>query len=220
LLNSLANYEAQLGRQAAVRRLRASRASVDPIYSAEATPADYYMNSEFDRAIALHESGVDSSPLEVDSGLGIWFYWALRLSGQVEQARDDALRRFGDNPALSFFSRMDYGGAFQDQPLPILRKQAQQVLGAGGREDLAELAKHASQKGNHRLAMDYLRLAFDERDAMGGYFVLWDPALASTRRTPEFAEWLVALGMDKAWRESGDWGDYCRATGPDSITCE
>ncbi len=220
LLNSLANYEAQLGRQAAVRRLRASRASVDPIYSAEATPADYYMNSEFDRAIALQESGVDASPLEVDSGLGIWFYWALRLSGKIEQARDDALQRFGDNPALSFFSTMDYGGAFQDQPLPILREQAQQLLGAGGRGDLAELAKHASQKGNHRLAMDYLRLAFDERDAMGGYFVLWDPALASTRRTPEFAEWLVALGIVEAWRESGDWGDYCRPMGPDSITCE
>lgn len=49
--------------------------------------------------------------------------------------------------------------------------------------------------------------------------LLWHPALANARKTPEFAKLVTDLGFVKMWRESGDWGDYCHPISQTAVSC-
>ena len=63
-----------------------------------------------------------------------------------------------------------------------------------------------------------MRVAFEKP---GGFvlFYLWHPIMAEARKTDEFEKLVTDLGFVKAWRESGDWGDYCRPVSANEITC-
>ena len=48
---------------------------------------------------------------------------------------------------------------------------------------------------------------------------LWHPAMADARKTDEFERLVTDIGLVKFWRESGDWGDYCRPVSAAEFTC-
>ena len=84
---------------------------------------------------------------------------------------------------------------------------------------LVNFALFASYSGNPELSVNLLRLA-RERPA-GGFIAtaLWFPPMANARKTDAFEQFVTDLGLVKMWRESGDWGDYCRAVSATEISC-
>jgi hypothetical protein len=81
-----------------------------------------------------------------------------------------------------------------------------------------ELAIYAGHYGDPELAVAALRRSYLE---MGGtiFIVLWHPDLAAARRTASFKDLVRDIGLVDYWRESGDWGDFCRPTGEDDFEC-
>lgn len=77
---------------------------------------------------------------------------------------------------------------------------------------------YAAYAGYPGLAVRLMRAAF-EKPGGATLFYLWHPVMAEARKTPEFAQLVTDLGFVKAWRESGDWGDYCRPVGSRGIAC-
>ena len=53
----------------------------------------------------------------------------------------------------------------------------------------------------------------------GAFFLLWDPVLAPVRSTSEFAELVTEMGLVDAWRDAGDWGDFCAPDGAGGVRC-
>jgi hypothetical protein len=76
----------------------------------------------------------------------------------------------------------------------------------------------AAYKGHQKLALDLLRIDFDRRSVLD-VSALWQPVMAETRKTDEFAQLVTDLGLPAAWETSGDWGDYCKPKDDGGITC-
>ncbi len=87
------------------------------------------------------------------------------------------------------------------------------------RGSAAFYAMIAARQGDDRLALDFLRREY-LTPGYGGYFLIWHPALASTRATPGFVELMTQLGMVDAWRTSGLWGNFCRPAADGTVTCD
>ncbi len=83
---------------------------------------------------------------------------------------------------------------------------------------LVHLASVAGYFGDPELAADLLRENYLERNALFAQS-MWDPLLADARRTEAFKEIVRELGLVDFWRESGDWGDYCRPLGATDFEC-
>jgi len=47
----------------------------------------------------------------------------------------------------------------------------------------------------------------------------WHPALAETRKTPEFPQLVVDLGFPDAREAGNDWGDHCSKDATGKVTC-
>jgi hypothetical protein len=43
--------------------------------------------------------------------------------------------------------------------------------------------------------------------------------MAEARKTDAFEKLVIGSGLVRMWRESGDWGDYCRPVTATEITC-
>jgi hypothetical protein len=109
---------------------------------------------------------------------------------------------------------MDDEPSLATMPLPQLRQWAE----PRSQWETVELALWAARDGHDRLAVDLLRVGL-ERPGGSQIYKLWHPALAEARKTPEFARLVTDLGLVAAWRESGDWGDFCRPVSATEITC-
>jgi hypothetical protein len=48
---------------------------------------------------------------------------------------------------------------------------------------------------------------------------LWYPHMAAVRRAPGFKDLVRDLGLVDYWRETGEWGDFCRPVGADDFEC-
>ena len=82
----------------------------------------------------------------------------------------------------------------------------------------AFFARAAAAHGDVPLAMDFLRQEYLV-PGYGALFWLWDPLLAPVRATPEFAGLVAEMGLVDAWRDSGDWGDFCAPDGQGGVRC-
>jgi DNA-binding winged helix-turn-helix (wHTH) protein/TolB-like protein/tetratricopeptide (TPR) repeat protein len=102
--------------------------------------------------------------------------------------------------------------------LPELRQWADHTFGAGGHIPIAARAAEHARFGRDELAMRLLQVAM-ERPGGNGMFYLWYPSLAKVRERPEFQKLVTDLGLVKIWRESGNWGDFCRPVSPSKIAC-
>lgn len=77
------------------------------------------------------------------------------------------------------------------------------------------LAGYRNEPG---LALELARIAFSKP---GGnmLFTLWNPNLATARRTDEFKQLVTELGLAEAWRASDNWGDYCQPLSDEDFLC-
>jgi TolB-like protein len=83
---------------------------------------------------------------------------------------------------------------------------------------LRRFAILAAHYGDGDLALALLREDYFERD---GYVAasLWMPQMSKVRRTPEFNRLVRDLGLYDHWRDSGEWGDFCRPLSRDDFEC-
>lgn len=145
------------------------------------------------------------------------------------------IRIWNDGDDALTAARFDRFLASQTVPMPLLAAvrevfddpDAARALLRAGFDDPANqdptrlmlLAIYAGHYGDPELAVAAQRRAHVE---LGGatYAALWRPDMAATRRTQGFKDLVRDLGMVDFWRESGDWGDFCRPVGVDDFECE
>ncbi len=210
----LASFSRQLGRFGDARRYRQSMAAIDPIFDGPPLPEEVIYFEDYEEIFEMFDS--EERPFQPDNrGYDeMTLYWAYVLSG----GRDEAFDYARSTRMPQVFVDWEHNEIFPDLPYDELKLWAQDWFGNAGRDRLVIRAFLASQKGNTRLAMDYLRLAF-ERRAMGFHQMIWHPALAPVRQTQEFREWIEQLGIVDAWRESGNWGNFCRPVSETEFEC-
>jgi hypothetical protein len=144
-------------------------------------------------------------------------FWAHLLLNGEDDALQFAAQR--DMPELAnMVHAFKAEAGLSSMTAPQLKNWASRRFGDGGRFELANYAALAGYYGHAKLGLALLRLTFDR---VGGYGLqmLWHPALAEARKTAEFRQLVSDLGLPKVWRESGDWGDYCRPRSATEITC-
>lgn len=169
-----------------------------------------------DAARRFDELGVEGPGLTPDQANAI--YWSNVLSGRL----DDAVRiaeAQNAGPLYRNIRNFHFDPDYMPRlPPDRLAAWADRKFGYGGRRELTYRALFASHFGYQDVALEYLRLAF-ERPGIGGNHYLWHPALAKLRKTEGFVRFLRERGMIEAWRESGDWGDFCRPLSATEATC-
>lgn len=77
------------------------------------------------------------------------------------------------------------------------------------RPTLIQVSFWAAYYHDTDLAVELLRKAF-LTNGWGQYFLIWHDILSETRQTPEFKQFLRDLGFVELWRQTGQWGDYCK----------
>lgn len=106
----------------------------------------------------------------------------------------------------------------EGKSLAELREWADETFGAGGHMGIAARAAYEGHFGRDQVAVKLLRIAM-ERPGGNGNFYLWYPTLSGARQLPEFRELVRAMKLVDVWRESGDWGDYCRPISETDFEC-
>ena len=209
----LLTYATHLGRLREAMSIRESRELIDPIYQRDPWKIfDLMMTGRYEDSIALFERLSRDEDRNVQA-FAFSAYLSYLLAGREDEAEKFAeaypfagqLREIRANKTLPAMSRQ------QLRSWANAHYQGIQVAVSGA-------AIIAGYEGHDRLAVDLLRIAYERP---GGFVLLmiWHPALASARKTDEFEQFITDLGMVKAWRESGDWGDYCRPVSQTEISC-
>ena len=211
-LNNAAIYEIYTGRVKKGASIRQSNELIDPIYRNDPWKIFDFM------MLGRYRDSVD-------------LYAKIKRSGQP------TLAAFPFHAFSSYLLLGDEAAALkfaEQENMSTLEVQAIQATPALATMSEAELRRWADRfpsqthkalgavmmayRGCDRQAVQTLRLAF-ETPGSSAMLMLWHPALARARRTPEFARLVDDLGLVKAWRASGDWGDYCRPVSATEITC-
>lgn len=131
---------------------------------------------------------------------------AVRYSEQYFPALAAGLRSFRADKALLTMSPAE------------LRRWADRRYGEGGQIPVSGDAVFAAYDGHPQLAVQLLRVAFERPGALA-IVQLWHPAMAEARKSDAFEKLVTDLGLVQVWRESGDWGDYCRPVSATEISC-
>jgi TolB-like protein len=82
---------------------------------------------------------------------------------------------------------------------------------------LFALYKLADYLGDKDLALAALRRSFALKNL--SYPWIWQPVSTDLRADPRFKAVLTELGLVSYWRESGNWGDFCRPVGDRDFEC-
>jgi len=143
----------------------------------------------------------------------VWAHW---LSGDRDRAMEIARQYF---PAAA--QRIEAAAAGSPQAsmsMEELRTWLTSQMGVGGQGLAMEYATAEAALGNNAAAMRLIRLSM-ERPGGNLVFMLWHPIFDDVRTMPEFVELIEEMGMVDAWRESGEWSDWCRPVGEDGVEC-
>jgi len=216
LWSAQASYHGFLGRTTRALALRDSVELADPMTRYDGGGiAALFARGRYREAIKLAEQSGAGDPVILQR-LADRIFWAhLELGQEAEAVRfseqhfpglADGLRAFRAEKALLTMSPAE------------LSRRAHERYGESGQVPLANEALFASYEGHPRLAVDLLQLAFERPGALA-IGQLWHPALAEARKTDAFEKLVTDIGLVKVWRESGDWGDYCRPVSATEITC-
>ena len=92
------------------------------------------------------------------------------------------------------------------------RKASKNILGLG------ILAQWAAYFGDPQLALEALRKSQRQPD-LYSLWTMWRPLFKNVRRLPGFKQLVRDEGLVDYWRESGNWGDFCRPVGDDDFEC-
>ena len=208
----LAVYSMQLGRVEKGVALRQSNEMIDPIYRNDPWKTfDLLMLGRYRDSIDLFER-LDRSGRPGLEGFTFYTFFDYLLMGREEDAM-----KFAEQRGLSFGE--DLRALRADRGLPTMsREELERSLEGLGQIPIGIRALYAAYAGQPKLAVKLMRVAFEKP---GGFvlFYLWHPIMAEARKTDEFEKLVTDLGFVKAWRESGDWGDYCRPVSANEITC-
>lgn len=210
----LAIYELAVGRSEEADALMQTAGLIDPdlVRNPMRVPT-FLMLGKYEEALALYNalpSEVQSDPpLQTDA------LWALLLSGKEAEAIK--LSRTGDPVVSRLFDGFRAGSIETGTSPAELARWIERQEG-NGQEAATTAALFASHYRHPTLAVDLMRLAF-ERPGGTQFYKLWQPAMAEARKTDAFEKLVTDLGFVEIWRESGDWGDYCRPVSATEITC-
>ena len=220
LKDNLSQYWLTTGRSRKALAYDSAKTAIDPIHEITGrTTFILMMNGRYPEAIELFDklAADDMTGLEA---FAFHIFWAHLLEGDDAEAM--AFARDLNLPfitaAVEEMRDFDELG-LETMSLAELRRWAHGTYGETGQYRVGHLGFAAARKGQERLAVDLMRLAFERP---GGYalFYLWHPVLAKARKTDAFAELVEDLGFVEVWRQSGDWGDFCRPAGKDEIACQ
>lgn len=213
---ALAQRELVLGRTNKALALLASGEAIDPM-----------SRNSFIRVLALFDQGRYRETIDLAEkiaagepailrNMAAQIFWsrlglkqeaeAIRFSERYFPAWADDLRSFRADKALPNMSPAE------------LRQWADRLVGDGAQILVANNALFAGYNGYPQLAVELMRVAL-ERPGGGAVYQLWYPAMAGARKTDAFEKLVTDLGLVKVWRESGDWGDYCRPVSQTEIAC-
>ena len=217
-LSTLANFEAQLGRERKSLEYRRAMRMIDPVYGEQnSILRDLFDQDRYEEVISEYHKADSMLTSKIIRDLDAVF-WSMVLTGRRADAAEFARAERLDpiyQASDAFTDNPDY---FPDLSLPELRQWAERKYGMGGRPDLILKATLASYFDRQDLAMNYLRVAY-EHPGIGGNQMIWHPALAKLRKTDAFVDWITERGFVDAWRKSGDWGDFCKEDAAHKVTC-
>lgn len=208
----LAIFERQLGRAKKAAAIQRSLATIDPVYRNDPwNLVDLILAGRHQETIALYErlARIEQPNLQ---GFAVYPFMSYLLLGR----ESDAIA-FARNNGIG--NSADTLGALRDDKMLPAMPIAELRQWAAGRSQIETLpwALYAGQLGNPELAVRLMRVTF-EKPGGSNLMIIWLPPLEKARRTPEFAKLMTDLGLVKAWRESGDWGDFCKPAN-DGIDC-
>lgn len=217
LKSFLATFAQFMGRNQEGLALRRGAGMIDPI--AENDPYlvyDLMAVGEYREATDLFER------LERADTPGIEFVVSHAFLAYLMQGRDEDealafLRQRVPAIADTFVAARD-NDEFAGMSFAEVEDWARRQFGASGHLGLAARASFEGYFGRTRNAMWLLRIAM-ERPGGNGNFYLWYPTLSSVRKMPEFRALVEEMGLVDLWRESGDWGDYCRPISETEFRC-
>jgi hypothetical protein len=84
---------------------------------------------------------------------------------------------------------------------------------------MSVLAIFASMIGDRDMVLAALRRGLIDFNGLVSDINPWLPYDPGLRADPRFKELLRDLGLVDYFRASGDWGDFCKAVGPDDFEC-
>jgi Tfp pilus assembly protein PilF len=79
------------------------------------------------------------------------------------------------------------------------------------------IALWASYYGEHELALDIFQKFHASRSFLT--YLIWRPIHKPIRQLPGFKDLVRNLGLVDYWRETGNWGQFCRPVGEDDFEC-
>ncbi len=207
-----------MGRLSDSSRFFESAAQLDPVkYERDLSwVRNHLFFGDFDRSELLYQDLMDEEiPGSVEQAFHA--YWAVRFSHGKERAAQFA-KTTGFRPLLHLLALYETSPDILDMPKDELRVWAQRTFDHGGMASLSYLATLAAQDGHLDAATNLLHIAF-ERPAGQTSFFIWHPAFADLRSTDGFESLVEDHGFVEAWRESGDWGDFCQPISDTEIEC-
>lgn len=212
----LAQWAFTTGRTRTGISLLKSRELIDPIYRDDPRyMLAHLMTGRPEESIALYNRLAGASTDRIGR-LSEYPFWAHLMLGDEEAAM--AFARQHDVSAARSIRSFREDAALPSMSPEELRRWASQQYGGVGHVELANTALAAGYYGHSQLAAELMRLALDRP---GGYalHLLWTPMMAEARKTDAFEQLVTELGFVQAWRESGDWGDFCRPLSANEIAC-
>jgi len=81
------------------------------------------------------------------------------------------------------------------------------------------IVMYASYFGDPELTLKIL-IDQNEKGRLGGVDTIWWPLYKEMRRLPGFKDLVRDLGLLDYWRNTGNWGEFCRPMGNDDFECE
>lgn len=210
----LGGYDICVGRIRKGDLLIQSTAAIDPIVKDNAERVrDLVLLGQYADAIAMYGR---LSPEDRENTTNKFHtFWAYLLSQGDAKAAE-----FDQQVRTSFVAErraFEADRSLLTMSLPQLRQWAER-RGTSGQFPMVNYALWAARDGHPRLAVDLMRVGLER---LGGYqlYKLWHPAFAPARKTDEFEQLVTELGLVRMWRESGDWGDFCRPVSANEFSC-